>query len=432
MAKFIQIIMVGVVTSMFYYPFSFTFLPTSVNTKLILAVLGLSIFIAKGSLRHALSLSKEVIYSALIAALFSLACLVSTDINHTSDYSYVDYIFTFFVWIFSAYFVGYSIYKVHRSFNLTNATFYLAGVSVFQCIIAVVIDNNSAVKNAVDSIVYQGVSYLEEVNRMYGIGASLDPAGVRFAIVLILIMFTLLKNKSVRTHTYSLVFLITSFLIISTLGNMISRTTTTGIVFALVSLFFVSGFNLFYIKASDFKLISIFIILLVLAVAVFVILYRTNPYYEKQLRFAFEGFFNWVETGKFTTGSTEKLQNVMWIWPQDPKTWIIGSGIFGIYSYSTDIGYCRFVLYCGLVGFSTFVFFFLFNAIIFMNKYKKYMLLFLVLFLLALTIWVKVSTDIFQIFALFYWLTDIDSESIEDEESEEDNNELTISQAHSI
>lgn len=48
---------------------------------------------------------------------------------------------------------------------------------------------------------------------------------------------------------------------------------------------------------------------------------------------------------------------MMWVWPEDVKSWIIGTGLFANFVYSTDIGYCRFILYCGLIGFGTFVLF---------------------------------------------------------------------------
>lgn len=45
----------------------------------------------------------------------------------------------------------------------------------------------------------------------------------------------------------------------------------------------------------------------------------------------------------------------MWIWPENLKGWLIGTGLFANFVYSTDIGYCRFILYCGLIGFGTFI-----------------------------------------------------------------------------
>ena len=67
----------------------------------------------------------------------------------------------------------------------------------------------------------------------------------------------------------------------------------------------------------------------------------------------------------------------MWRWPEDDKTWIIGSGWYGGFVYSTDIGYCRLILYSGLIGFVTFASSFVYYAYYFARKYPRYFWLFL-------------------------------------------------------
>lgn len=56
-----------------------------------------------------------------------------------------------------------------------------------------------------------------------------------------------------------------------------------------------------------------------------VYLYNNDPFFYKNIRFAFEAFFNWVETGELRTDSTDKLNTMMWVWPEDVKSWIIGT-----------------------------------------------------------------------------------------------------------
>src|SRR5690606_27990338 len=99
---------------------------------------------------------------------------------------------------------------------------------------------------------------------------------------------------------------------------------------------------------------------------------------------------------------TDKLNKNMWIWPGDLKTWIIGSGRYDNWAFGTDIGYCRFILYCGIIGFSIFASFFVYNAAVFASKYRQYQDMFFFLLILTFVIWIKVSTDIFLIYALFY------------------------------
>ena len=143
---------------------------------------------------------------------------------------------------------------------------------------------------------------------------------------------------------------------------------------------------------------------------------------HSDLRFAFEGFFNWTETGEWSTASTDKLNNEMWIWPSDTRTWLIGSGLFESFVYSTDIGYCRFILYCGLLGFSIFSVFFIYNAYAFNRKFEDVSFLAFLLLVLTFVIWIKVATDIFQIYALLFcadMVFDSDSELEDTNESED-------------
>ena len=94
----------------------------------------------------------------------------------------------------------------------------------------------------------------------------------------------------------------------------------------------------------------------------------------------------------------------MWIWPENLKGWLIGTGLFANFVYSTDIGYCRFILYCGLIGFGTFIAFFVYNAWVFACKFPFFRFLSFFLLALSFIIWMKVATDLFFIYALFYCL----------------------------
>ena len=63
-----------------------------------------------------------------------------------------------------------------------------------------------------------------------------------------------------------------------------------------------------------------------------------------------------------------------------------------------------FILYCGLIGFGTFVLFFVYNACVFAWKFPSFRLFSFVLLSLSFIIWMKVATDLFFIYALFYCL----------------------------
>ena len=179
----------------------------------------------------------------------------------------------------------------------------------------------------------------------------------------------------------------------------------------LVLLLFRSNTIGFRIRKEMVKTMATFSLLLVVFSVAGVILYNTSEYFRGQLMFAFEGFFNYFNKGEFTTGSTEVLQT-MWRWPEDDKTWIIGSGWYGGFVYSTDIGYCRLILYSGLIGFVTFASSFVYYAYYFARKYPRYFWLFLFYLAMTFIVWLKVSTDILMIYVFFFWFTAEESDHI--------------------
>ena len=85
------------------------------------------------------------------------------------------------------------------------------------------------------------------------------------------------------------------------------------------------------------------------------------------------------------------------------KSWIIGTGS-SAFTLSAGYWVLSFILYCGLVGFGVFASFFIFNAWVFARKRESFLLLSVLLLSLAFIIWIKVATDIFFIYALFYCL----------------------------
>ena len=395
-------IITGIAVSMFLFPFSFKFLP-GFNTKMMLAFLGGILYLLNSVGRKGVIASPSLIGAALIASVFSFVCFYSAEINHTDDYSYATYITSFFVWIAAAYAVCQLIKLVHKEANIKYLTFYLAGVCFVQCVLVLLIDNISAIRSVVDALFVGGYFY-QGLGRLYGIGAALDPAGVRFTVVLIMMIAVIVFDQTVRKNRKVIFQLMICYFTVAVVGNMTARTTSVGLILSLFLLIIGTKIIGLVITSRFFRFYAIFFGLLLVTIIVAGYLYNTNAIFHDNLRFAFEGFFNWMEEGRWYTSSTDILTKKMWVWPQDAHTWTIGSGWFGGYRYSTDVGYCRFILYCGLVGFSIFSIFFIYNGLIFYLRDKAYRLLFLFLIAVTFIIWRKVSTDIFQFYALFYCL----------------------------
>ncbi|KEQ28188.1 hypothetical protein N180_00695 [Pedobacter antarcticus 4BY] len=402
MGRILKILGIGLVVSLFYFSFGVTFLPPNINTKMIIALFGMLTAVYHAIQNRSVKISRPLLGAIGFVVLFSIICFVSSDYNHTDDLSYATYFVSFAVWIFAAYAVCTLIKWGHGVINLTLLTFYLAGVCFTQCALALLIDSIPAFQQWVNQYIDQGQDFLLEVNRLYGIGASLDNAGVRFSIVLIMMAGILSKEQAIRTSSWSIIVLLTGFFTIIIIGNMISRTTSTGAGLAILYLMWNTGIVRMIIKPNFFKFHLIFGFMLILALLITTYFYQSDSIFQGQIRFAFEGFFNWIEYGEWRTGSTDKLNNNMWVWPTDLKTWIIGTGLFDNWVFGTDIGYCRLIMYSGLVGFSVFSLFFIYNAAVFARKYRQYSHMFFLFFVLTFVVWIKVSTDIFLIYALFY------------------------------
>ncbi|TDS13794.1 hypothetical protein [Sphingobacterium paludis] len=404
MLKFLQYISITILVSLYYFPIGLSFLPASLNTKNVLALAGMFFLLYDCIRASRVTIPLNLLGSIGLAVLFSLICLYSTDYNHTTDYAYANYYISFAVWIFGAYSVCTAIRFLHGAANFKRITLYLTAVCFAQCVAAMLIDRIPSIQMLVDSYVNQGQEFFEEVDRLYGIGAALDTAGVRFSLVLVMIAALLVNDAKIRSNAWHVALLLLSFFTITLIGNMMARTTILGFGMALAYLAIATDAWKLVIRERFFKFFLVFLLILAFGISISVYLYQTDESFYHNMRFAFEGFFNWVEKGEWRTDSTDKLNREMWIWPQDTKTWIIGSGLFDNFLYSTDIGYCRFILYCGLTGFSVFALFFIYNAYIFAQQDKRYALMFFFFVVITFVIWLKVATDIFVIYALFFCL----------------------------
>ena len=398
-----------IVTSFFFFPFEFTFLP-GINTKMLLAAMGLVLFVARAAASRSASLDRDFFVLIVFASIVSLSGIISVVYNATTDLSYASYIVSFFVWMGGAYFVVSSIRFLHGKVTPLMVINYLAAICVVQCVIALLISRNPLVKDFVDSFL-GGDGFMGKLeNRMYGIGCALDVAGLKFSCVLVAISFVVMNGlcqPKLQTTIYWI-----AYLVIAVVGNMIGRTTSVGVV---VSLIYILVHCIFYGYREFLKSHVLPLLLLMVALLPLLIyLYNNSPKTREDLRFGFEGFFSLAETGRWETNSNNRLSD-MFVLPDNPKTWIIGDGYFdNPYSdpnfngdnptefyKGTDVGYLRFIYYFGVIGLISFVVFFLVAFWECALRHRKYAILFLMILTINYIVWVKVSSDIFLIFSLF-------------------------------
>jgi hypothetical protein len=421
MTKYIFIVFTIISTSLYLFPFELKALP-GINTKMAMAVLGLLILFFQLVWKRKLIIGMDFLYLSFLAGIVSLVGLVSISYNDTPDYAYASYLISAWVWLGGAYALCEIIKLVHGRINWILLVHYLIIICIIQCALALTIDMYKPFKSLVDTYFELRQDFLNDpkVHRLYGIGASLDVAGSRFAAVLTMITF-LLVDKNYNKKWYHFLLYILSFIIIATIGNMIARTTLIGIVVSVAYIMLVSITQIKRISSNYFRTIKWFIAILIVSLPLIVYFYNTVPQIHKNMRFGFEGFFSLAEKGKWEVSSTDKLKT-MYVYPDNIKTWIIGDGYFANpekdpyyvgplnkiegYYMGTDVGYLRFIFYFGVIGLMFFSSFIIKTGQICMRELPSIKPLLWMLLAVNFIIWFKVSTDIFLVFALFFCLDD--------------------------
>ncbi len=431
MLKYLQMAVGVILTSFYFFPFTFTFLP-GVNTKMAMAGVGLVLVgLQLGRARNSI-FSKDMVTISLYAVMVSFTSFIAVTLNETRDYTYVSYIISMWVWLSAAFVAVKYMRTVHGYISVELVCNYLIVVCVFQCISALIIDAFPVVKNfALAYISDLGPTQMElmkEAGRLFGFGAALDPAGSRFAAVLTIIVFMATRLAATNRNKY-LVGYILAFIFIAIVGNMIARTTTVGVIIALAFLLYSIGLHRMAISKSTGRIILWFVGVLVVAVPLLTILYHTNEQFHDNIRFAFEGFFSLAEKGRWEVNSNEILKNMI-VFPDNLKTWIIGDGYMvnpnisdpyytgeyhqaGYYQL-TDIGYLRFIFYSGLIGLAAMALFIWKAGRICLQKFQNQQILFWLLLAINYAVWIKVSTDIFLVLALFLVVEKAENEEYEE------------------
>ena len=423
------------VTSMFYFPFEFNAL-LGINTKMMLAALALVLLLWKMAIQRDFKMDKDFLVISIFAGLVSMCGLFSVTYNNTDDYAYATYLTSAWVWWGAAYTACQFIKWIHGRLTAELIVYYLVAVSVMQCTIALAIDLNPAFKQWVMSIFATGDMYFKHgnVQRMFGIGCALDVAGIRFALVLVAMMFMKMQREASKWYVDLLFYLM--FFYIAVVGNMIGRTALVGLGVGFAYLAFVSLRQLRRIESRYLAMWKRVLLILAIFVPIVVFLYQSNPQLRKNFRFGFEGFVNLIEKGEWKVSSNETLKS-MYVWPDNAKTWAIGDAYFtnpihtdpyytgkitGGYYMGSDVGYVRFIFYFGLIGLVMFSIYMLKVGAVCMRKLPQWKTLFLLFLVVHFIVWFKVATDTFLIFALFLCLDNVNVNENENQNEKQNQN----------
>lgn len=435
MLRIIGIILTIVATSFCLFPFYFKFLP-SVNTKMAMAAVGLCVLgynlVKKGNN----SVDKGFLSLTLWSFGISIASLLAMTINGTHDNSFLTYFMSMWVWLGGAYMLISIIKWVHARVSIKLVCNYCIAVCVCQCLLALIFNNNPEFEKSVMQYI-TGEAYMsvDTADRLHGIGVALDVAGLKFATVVTFIAILISRLRKGQNWQFGLYIL--SFIIITIVGNMISRSTVVGVGLALVYWLWA-----FLYKSNAKIYISRSLLIILLSIPLITGLYNSDERFRGNLRFGFEGFFSLAETGEWRTGSNDILENMV-VWPDNFKTWMVGDGYaanpndknlptydpyyvgpsFHGFYMQTDIGYCRYIFYFGLIGLIAFIAFFINATSILTHRFPQWKLIFIAILVVNFIGWTKVSTDLFVMLAPFLCISARDEKESNEILSKEDNNE---------
>lgn len=431
MIRILLVILTGIVTSLFLFPFNLTF-AANINTKMVLAAFGLLLFFLDMARKRSFIIAKDFFILSLLCIFISLWSFLVITLNNTEDTVFTLYFISVWVWLGGAYAVVWLIRAVHGYLSVDLIGRYLIGVCVAQCILAYLMTVSPSLKSFVDGLMGVSENYMGTAEgRLYGLGAALDPTGLRFSSILVILAY-LASKKDFSTNKASTLLNIISFIIIATIGNMIARSTTIGIIISIAYwvILLVTGTKT-SMSSGFWTTVSL---CMIISVGIIIFLYRTDYSFRNNLRFGFEGFFSIAEKGHWETNSTNILKKMI-VWPQSLRTWIIGDGYFSNtldipdmfgrarpgYYMQTDIGYLRYIYYFGTIGLLCMVGVFIYIAAACFRVLKNDRILFLLLLLVNLAGWLKVSSDIIMVFAPFLILAFMtENEELENEEAPSD------------
>lgn len=416
MIKFLKILFCLLIVNFFYFPTPYSF-SYGYNSKELVAVVGIFLFLADMYRQRSLTITKEFLDLLIYSVIISLVAFFSVTFHNTQDRVYTTYFLSMLVWLSSAFVVIKCIKLVHGHVTIGLVAAYIVAISTIQGLIAIIADNYAPLDNFILRTI-PGLTWCKSEGRLYGFSgsATLDTGGIRFAIASVLCMHNI-KNAVEENKTRSVPLYILAFLIITVTGNIVARTTLVGTLLGLIYLIiFIFPFRIHLSTASLrtwlWLIAETFIIVLII-----IGLYNSDEKFRNRTRFGFEGFFSLVEKGHWQTGSNDVLAD-MYVFPDNPETWLIGDGRFinpegdpnylgeaysGYYK-NTDVGYLRFIFYFGLLGLAVYSMYIVYAGKTCIRMFPENTLLFLFLLAINFIIWFKVATDCFFILGLFICL----------------------------
>ena len=416
MGKFFKVLFCFIIVDFFFFSTRLSF-TGSYNTKELMAVIGIFLFLADLNRQKKLVITNEFLGLLLFSGLISLMAIFTSVFHNTQERSYTTYFISMLVWLSAAFVVVKCVKGTHKEVSIELLAKYVVIVAMVQGIIAVLADTFAPL----DAFILRadpGLGWAKRMNRLYGFGdtAVFDTGGIRFAIASVLCAHVI-RVLVQKGRPKGVPFYIFAFLIITITGNMVARTTSVGSVIGLAYLLISLSPFQNNLSSATFRAWIWILVETVAIVALVTTLYNSDPKFYNRTRFAFEGFFSLVEEGQWQTSSNDVLVT-MYVFPDNPETWLIGDGYFIIpgedpyymgeategYYMGTDVGYLRFIFFFGLIGLALYSLYIIYAGRVCIKMHPGNTLLFLLLTAVNFIVWFKVATDCFFILCLFICL----------------------------
>ncbi len=297
-------------------------------------------------------------YIILLLSSFSYPILLST-----YDFSlFNSHLLTFFIVLNGVFLYAYVSSNNHSSDYSTYLIRLIVIVFVIQSLIQIAAFVSPGVKNFIHLFQKEDVSTKDYggIRALALTGNPFFALAAGYGFVFIYFIRSLLINNVFFTARNTIVF------VLLLIGSFYAgRTAFTGVVLGLIY-YFVSVGNLGKRLMNLIKLI-VLLSSIILLIYNFLLPPNIRLIVEKDLLpYTFEFYYTYMETGEFSTSSSDKLNEMYF--PVEYETLLLGDGRYtgddGSYYMHTDAGYMRYLLFYGLFG-SIFIMFLMFRVYFF-------------------------------------------------------------------
>ena len=158
MGKFLKILFCFVVVDFYFFSTKFSF-SHGYNTKELLAVMGIFLFLTDLYQRRKFAVTREFIGLLIYSGLISLMAVFSATVHNTKETLYTTYFLSMLVWLSASYTAIRCIKAVHGKLSVELVAAYVVGVSVAQGLIAVIADNYAPLSDIIVRPDYQRKGY---------------------------------------------------------------------------------------------------------------------------------------------------------------------------------------------------------------------------------------------------------------------------------